>query len=585
MDRRSSRTRRPLGDTQPVRSQVHHTTGEPTLRIIPLGGLGETGGRNMTLFEYNDKILVIDMGLQFPEGDMPGIDYIIPNASYITDNPHKEVVGVAITHGHLDHFGAVAHLIDKIGKPPIFCGQLTKALILKRQTDHPQSSLPDITAVKRREVIKLPPFEIEFFHINHSIPDSFGIVLRTPDGNTIVHTGDFKFDPDPVGDTPADFEHIEQIGKRGVTLLMSDSTNAEAPGLSIPETVVQKNLGDLISKAPGRVIAGTFGSLLSRVQEFIYIAEEQGRYIAFDGYTMKTNVEIAKEFGYLKVQRGTIIPIKDVNDYPDNKVLVVCTGAQGEGEAVLMRIATGEHRSVQIHKNDSVIFSSSSIPGNERDIQGLKDSLSRRGAEIYDSRYMDIHTSGHARAEDLKKMIELTKPKYLFPIQAQHFMRRAHAKLGYAMGIPEENVILGDNGEVCTLDKNHTFHTTKERVNVGYVLVDGLGVGDVGQVVLRDRQALASDGMMVVIAVVDGQTGKVVGNPDIISRGFIYLRESKAMLGDVRKRSKAIIENATGQQDATNWEYVKENMRDQLGKLLFDKTQRRPMVLPVVIEV
>ena len=538
----------------------------------------------MTMFEYDNQVLIVDVGIQFPESDMPGIDYIIPNVSYLTENKEKQVVGIIITHGHMDHFGAIPHIIPKLGYPPLFAARLTKGLIMRRQIDFPESGNIQVSEFLKEDKLSLAPFQVEFFHVNHNIPDAVGVVIHTPCG-TVMHTGDFKFDHAPIGDFPADLRRIVNLGTQGVDILMSDSTNSESPGYTISESVVQKNLDDLIKNVDGRVIAATFGSLTSRIQQFVNIAEKYGRHIALDGYSMKSNFEIAKELGYIKAQRGTVIPIKDIHQYPENKVIVVCTGAQGEGEAVLMRIANKEHRFVQLHAGDSVIFSSSVIPGNERSVQILKDVLMTQGAKIYHSALMDIHASGHAQAEDLKLMLNLVKPKNLIPIHGHRYMRQMHADLAISVGIPKENIAVTDNGQVITLDENRVMAITKDRVNSSYVMVDGLGIGDVGQVVLRDRQVLAEDGMLVVIAVLDTKTGKVRGNPDIISRGFVYLRESKVLLADVRKTAKNIVENASTPAHTVNLDFVKENMRDELGKLIFQRTKRRPMILPVVLEV
>lgn len=570
-----------ISTSRDPQAQKTSTAPESVVKIIPIGGLEEVG-RNMAAIEYQNKVLIIDVGLQFPEEDMPGIDYIIPNISYFTENKEKEIVGVIITHGHLDHFGAIPHIIPKLGNPPMFATKLTKALILKRQTDHPESGPIEVTEFTKDDVLKLHPFEIEFFHVNHNVPDSVGLVIKTPEGN-IMHTGDFKFDHSPVGEEPADIGRIVQLASRGIDVLMCDSTNSETPGYTLSESEVQRNLEEIVKAAPGRVIAATFGSLTSRVQELINIAEKHDRYVVLDGYTMRTNYEIAKELGYIKSPRGRVVSMKEIKKYPPEKIIVICTGAQGEGEAVLMRIANKEHQHIQLQKGDSVIFSSSIVPGNERAVQGLKDLLMSQGAKIFHSQLMDIHASGHASAEDLKLMFNLVKPTYLIPIHGHRYMRQTEADLAESVGIPQENSMVIENGRVVTLSKKDGLQVTKERVPTSYVMVDGLGIGDVGQVVLRDRQALSQDGMLVVIAVVDSEKGKVRGNPDIISRGFVYLRESKPLLMDVRKKTKAIVEHAASEGGTTNWDYVKENIRDQLGKLLFQKTKRRPMILPVII--
>ena len=412
-----------------------------------------------------------------------------------------------------------------------------------------------------------------------------GIALHTPEG-LIVHTGDFKFDHSPIGDEPADLARIVQIstGNNGVLAMLSDSTNAEVPGHTISERQVQESLDEVIKKAEGRVIAATFGSLISRVQQLINIAEKYGKKLALDGYTMKTNTEIAKELGFIKVKRDTFIPINDVNKYAPEKIIVACTGAQGEGEAVLMRIAHKEHRFVHIQKGDTVIFSSSVVPGNERSVSALKDILVYQGAKIIHSKLMDVHASGHAQVEDLKLMLNLVKPKYLIPIHGNHFMLRMHAEIAESMGMPHENALVLSNGTAAVF-KNGKVSIPKGRAPTNYVMVDGLGIGDVGNVVLRDRQMMAKDGIFVIISTVDTQTGKLKGNPDIVSRGFVYLRESQELLMDVRRQVRKIIEGSFAKEHTLNASYLKDEIRNKTGQFLFQKTERRPMVIPVIIEV
>ncbi|OGZ58514.1 MAG: hypothetical protein A2827_01435 [Candidatus Spechtbacteria bacterium RIFCSPHIGHO2_01_FULL_43_30] len=553
------------------------------LRITPLGGLEEVG-RNMTLFEYKDDIVIVDMGLQFPEEDMPGIDYIIPNIEYLKGK-EANIRGIVITHAHLDHIGAISHLAPKLGNPPIYTTALSRGIILKRHDDFPNAPKLNIETVKKTDKLKLGHFEVEFFHVNHNIPDSMGVVLHTPEG-TVMHTGDFKFDHSPIGDEPADLSRIVQLATRdgGVIALLSDSTNAEVPGYTISEKQVQEALDDVIKNAQGRVIAGTFGSLLSRVQELINIAEKYGRKLAVDGYTMRTNVEIARELGFLKVKRDTIVPIKDINKYSPEKALIVCTGAQGEGDAVLMRIAHREHRFIQIQRGDSVIFSSSVVPGNERSVSALKDILMYQGAKIFHSKLMDVHASGHAQVEDLKLMLNLVKPKYLIPIHGNHFMLRLHGEIAESVGIPAQNILILANGKTASF-KGNEAQTIKGRIPTNYVMVDGLGIGDVGQVVLRDRQMMAKDGIFVIISTIDTATGRLKGNPDIISRGFVYLRESQELLMEVRKRVRRLVESSIAQEHTINTTYLKDEIRNKTGQFLFQKTERRPMVIPVIIEV
>ncbi|MDD5589644.1 MAG: ribonuclease J [Candidatus Portnoybacteria bacterium] len=579
-NRPQPRRRQPRNQTR--LRQPKQTIIKDTLKIIPLGGLDEIG-RNMTVIEYKDDIVIVDMGLQFPEEGMPGIDYIIPNISYLKGK-EKNIRGVLITHGHYDHIGAIPHLMPKLGNPPIFTAALTRGIILKRQDDFPDAPKLEIHTVTKNDKIKLGDFEVEFFHVNHNIPDGLGLFIKTPTGS-IVHTGDFKFDHSPVGDEPADISAIANIGSQNVLCLMSDSCNAEAPGYTISEKNIQENLEGIFKSAPGRIIVATFASLLTRVQQIITLSEKYGRKVAIDGYGMRMNVEIAKELGYLKIEKGTLIQPKEINNYPENRVLLMCTGAQGEGNAVLMRIANREHQSIEIQRGDSIVFSSSVVPGNERTVQSLKDILVKQGAKIYHSPFMDIHASGHGQQEDLKMMINLIKPKFFIPVHGNYYMLQLHAELAESVGIPHENIVVAGNGKIIHLTKDKIWMDKTERALTSYVMVDGLGVGDVGQIVLRDRQAMAKDGMFVIIVTIDSQNGKVKNSPDIISRGFIYMRESKELLYEVREKVKSIVHSATGDQGPINETYIKENIRDKIGQFLYNKTQRRPMVLPVVIEV
>lgn len=552
------------------------------LRIIPIGGLGEVT-RNMTVFEYKDEILIVDIGLRFPEEDMPGIDYIIPNVKYLEDKKEK-IKGVIFTHGHFDHIGAIPYVIDKIGYPPMYATALTKAIILKRQEDFPYLPSLDISEVKPGDRIKIGDyFDVEFIHINHNIPQSVALAIRTPVG-LIFHTGDFKFDENPLNEKPADIKRIKEIGKEGVLLLLCDSLGAERENHSISEKTVYENLGIIFEEAKGMIIAGTFASLINRIQQLAELSEKGGRKVVFDGYSMKTNALIAKELGYLTLKKGTEIELPQIEDYPRSKITAIVTGAQGEGNAVFMRIANEEHRYIKILKNDSIIFSSSVIPGNERSVQMLKDKLYRTGAKIYHYQMMDIHAGGHAQQEDLKEMLRYTKPKFLMPISAHYSMMVNLGLLAQKQGMPEENIIIADNGNIINIEENR-WYFDEQIVPANYVYVDGLGIGDVGNVVLRDRQVLAQDGMFVVVVTIDSRTGRVRTSPDIISRGFVYLRENAQLLNEVRKRVRAIVERKTIGRGQINWVYLKNEIKDKIGAFLFQKTQRRPMVLPVVIEV
>ncbi|MBI2642109.1 MAG: ribonuclease J [Candidatus Wildermuthbacteria bacterium] len=543
-----------------VRRSMHEA-----LRVIPLGGLGEVG-RNMMVVEYGKDILIVDMGLRMPEEDMPGIDYIIPNTEYLKGK-ERNIVGILITHGHYDHIGALPYLAGRLGNPPVFAAPLAKGIILKRQEDVPNQPKMNILEIQDGKKFHLGPFEIEPFRQNHNIPDNFGFVIGTPLGN-LVHTSDFKFDDSPVNDPPTDYKKLKAMGEKGVLLLMSDSTNAEEPNHSLSEKVIMENLEEIIKNAKGRVFTATFASLINRLQQIITLSEKYGRRVSMEGFSMKTNIEISKQLGYVKAKRGTLLKTKEILGYPDNKITVMCTGAQGEERAVLMRIVNGEHPFLRIQKGDTVVFSSSVIPGNERTVQFLKDQLYR----------------GHANQAELQQLIELLKPKFFLPIHGQISMLVNHAKVAQENGIPEKNIAVAENGNIVSLSKTGIV-IEKEQVPANYIMVDGLGIGDVGEIVLRDRQSLAKDGMFVVIAVVDRQTGRVKGSPDIISRGFIYLRESKDLLRDVRRRVVDIVHKSTGSGGAVNWVYVRDNVRNKVGDFLFARTERRPMVLPVIIEV
>ena len=574
-----AKTNRPHPKTKPSFARFKNT--EKKLKVMVLGGLEEVG-RNCTLFEYDGDIIFVDMGLQFPEEDMPGIDYIIPNMSYLKGK-EKQIKGVIISHAHLDHIGAIPYTIPQIGYPPIYGLPLTNAIIKKRQEDFKGLKPLNINNVKLTDKLKLGVFEIEFFHLNHNIPDTMGIVINTPEGR-IVHTGDWKFDFQPAtGEEPADLAKIARIGEKGVLALMSDSTNALQPGTQMSETEIGTNLEDIISKAPGRIIIGTFSSLLSRIKQIIQTAEKLGKIVALDGYSMKSNVAIAKELGYMNFNQKTLIDLKKIDNYPKEKVVIVCTGAQGEKNASLMRIANGEHRILRLIKGDTVVFSSSVIPGNERTVQRLKDTLFKKGAEVIHYQMMDVHAGGHAKADDVKLMIRLMNPKYFVPIEGNHFLLHYNAKVAKTLGYDDKNIFIADNGQVMEF-KNNTGTLTKDKVPANYVFVDGLGVSDGTNIVLRDRQVLAEDGMIVVIATVDSKTGQLIQNPDIISRGFVFLKENRQLIEDLPHRVKKLVVDS----DPKSWadtNHIKNKVRDYVGQYLFTKTGKRPMVLPVVIEV
>jgi len=525
----------------------------------------------------------VDMGLQWPDEDMPGIDYLIPNIEYL--RPRRDRIrGIIITHGHYDHIGAIPHLLDPLGNPPIYSTALTRGMILKRQEDFSRARKPEIHVVTPESKIQLGAFGVEFFHVNHNIPDSVGVVLKTPVG-AVLHTGDWKFDHTPVNERPADIGRLTRLGREGVLLLVSESTDAEMPGHQISEADVQKSLEEIFKAATGRIIAATFASLLTRIQQLIWLSEKYNRKVLIEGHSMKENVAVAQSLGYLSVKKGTLIESKNLHEYPDHRVTIACTGAQGEDRAVLMRIANGEHQTIALKPRDSVIFSSSVIPGNEATVQRLKDVLFKKAFRVYHYATMDIHAGGHAKRDELKQMIELTRPRFFMPIHGTYFMLKLHAELAVETGVPAGHAVIAEDGEIVSVGRTD-IKKLGERAPTDYVMVDGLGVGDIKEIVLRDRQHLAGDGIFVIIAIVDAHTGRVRTSPDIISRGFIYLKESQDMLKDVRQRTRKIVEDTTvAGSRPINWTHVRDNLREEIGQFLFQKTQRRPMVLPVVIEV
>jgi ribonuclease J len=561
---------------------VQKTEKDQKLKIVALGGLEEVG-RNMTVMEYGHDIIIIDMGLQFPEEDMPGIDYIIPNISYLRGR-ERNIRGVIITHGHYDHIGAIPHLMPKIGNPIIYTAKLSAGIIQKRQEEYKNAPKLKFYIIDENSKLRFGAFNVEFFRVNHNVPDSFAVVVKTPVG-TIVHTGDFKIDHNPINDKPADLNRIAQVGSQGVLALMADSTDAEDEGYQISETVVSDELERIFEKARGRIIIGTFASLLNRVQQVITIAEKFGRKVIIEGRSMKTNVEIAHKLGYLKIKPGTLLEIEQYNqrDYPDNKVVIIGSGAQGEQNAFLVRFAEDEHKFLSVKEHDTIIFSSSVIPGNERTVQNLKDTMARKGAKIIHYKLMDVHAGGHAKKEDLKLMIRLLKPRYYIPIEANHYMLQINADIAESLGISKEHIFVADNGQVIEFTKKGG-RLTKEYVPADYVMVDGLGVGDVSNIVLRDRRVMSADGMLVVIATVEYKTGRLIGNPDIISRGFVYMKENKKLIESTRMKVKKICQDHDPKSPTFD-DFVKNKIRDEIGQYLYQQTKRRPMILPVVIKV
>ncbi len=580
--------RRPNTDKNPRGDKVvfRKGSGKDEIKVIVLGGLEEVG-RNMTLIECNKEIIIIDMGLQFPEEDMPGIDYIIPNIEYLRDKKDW-IKGVIITHGHMDHIGAIPHLIGEIGNPPLFMSKLTSGLVKKRCDQFKTCPPLNNQEIDDESRLKLgSSFDVRFLRVNHSIPDCFAVIIDTPLGR-IIHTGDFKIDYSPVNDKPADLQRIANIGSEGVMLLMSDSTDATHPGYQVSESAIGSEMDRIFEKIDGRIILGTFASQLSRVQKLFDLAEKYGRRVYLQGRTMNTNVEVAHQIGYLKFNPRILANDADLKKLPDNKILIVGTGAQGESNAFLSRVVAHEHKTISLKEGDTVIFSSSVIPGNERTIQSLKDMMTRQGAHIIHYEMMDVHAGGHAKQEDLKLMMRLLKPKFMMPIEGNHYLLKAHAELAEKVGIPKENIFIPDNGQLVRINKGNDGKTygavSNEKIPANYVFVDGLGVGDVSNIVLRDRKVMSEDGMVVIIATIDSQTGKTIGNPDIISRGFVYMKESRELIESTRMKVKKLVESHDSKTPA-DLDHIKNRIRDEMGQYLFSKTKRRPMVLPVAIKV
>ncbi|MGB0757404.1 MAG: ribonuclease J [Patescibacteria group bacterium] len=574
--------------TSPKRSTRKGTRSRTTrtkiegLRIMPFGGQEEVG-RNMTVFEMGNDIVILDMGLQFPEEDMPGIDYIIPNISYLKGK-EKNIRAVIFSHGHLDHIGAAPILLEQLGYPLVIGSDLTLALVKNRVEDYKKGAVKKLKTLTLKDLsrsIPLGSFTAKFFAVEHSIADAVGLILETKEGS-VVHPGDWTLEKNPSpGKQIITYEHLKDVKRPSVLMLESLGINYSKD--RVPEATMMKNLKMLVDEAPGRIIIGTFSSQVERIKQLIEYAGTIGKKVALDGYSMKLNVKVSQELGYIKPAKNTLIPVDKIGDHPDNKVIVICTGAQGESNAVLSRIIAGNHKSIKIQREDTIVFSSSVIPGNERSIQRLKDNLYRLCDNVIHSDIMDVHSGGHSTKKDIQEVLHQIKPDYFLPVYANHYMLKETQKLAVREGWDKEKVPVLDNGSIFALKdkKAKVIHGT---INTDYVFVDGLGIGDVSNVVLRDRQVMASDGMLVVIATVDGKHGNLVSNPDLISRGFIYMKENKKLVEDTRKKTIELLKDEDP-RTAAQQAYIKEKIRNELGKYLFQKTQRRPMILPVIIEV
>lgn len=577
------RPARPRRKIQPARPR-ESGAAVLKLRVIPLGGLEEIG-KNMAAFELGDDIVIIDMGLMFPNEEMPGVDYVVPDVTYLKRN-QKKIRGIIITHGHLDHTGAIPYLVQRIGLPPIFATKLTAGLIKERLEEFGLDRQVKIVEFHPDETLKLGKFECSFFRVTHSIPDCVGVALKTPFG-TVIHTGDFKIDHTPIDQQPTEFHKISRLGHEGVLLLMSDSTNSVKEGFSPSEKEIGRNLQRIVEQAPGRVIIATFASLISRIQQIINAAHATGRKFSVSGLSVEKNLELAVRLGYIKMPAGSYIRVNKTDDYPDNKIIILATGSQGQENSSLSRISRGEHKHIKIRKGDTVLISSSPIPGNERAVQNLMDALFRAGAIVNYNREFDIHTSGHGHRKDLELMLALARPKYFMPVHGQRYMLEQHSIIAQEMGTPVENIFLAQNGNIIEFDGKGAKKLSYS-VPSGYLMVDGLGVGDIGNVVLRDRKVMAEDGMVVIILKVDNKTNQMVGEPDIISRGFIYMKSSDKLIANTKQKIKEAVRKA-GSKEITDkledWNNIRGELRDELSDFFFKETERRPMILPVIIKV
>jgi ribonuclease J len=553
------------------------------IRIIPLGGVEEIG-RNMTAVEFGDDIVIVDCGFQFREDDTPGIDYILPNTKYLEDRREK-IRAMFITHGHLDHIGGIPYVIDRIGYPPIYTRELTSIMIKKRQEEFPNLKPIDMQLVEKNDTVKVGDLRVKFFSVYHTIPDSMGIVIETPYGD-LVFTGDLRLDHVDGVPTETEEKEFSWFKDRKVLFLAADSTNVERPGFSLPERVVRKNLDEIIANTPGRLIIGTFSSQLERLMRMIEQAEKVGRKILIEGRSMKVNIEIVKQLGLLKVNEKTFIDAAQLEQLPDSKIMILATGAQGDEFAALMRVAMKTHKYVKIKKGDTVVLSSSVVPGNERSVQKLKDNLSRQGARIIHRDTMDVHASGHANRDETFWIHQKINPRFFMPMHGYHYMLRVHADIAKACGRSEDEIIVPDNSAVIEIqDEGSKIVRLKEMAPAGLRLVDGFAIGDIQEVVIRDRTVLAQEGMFVIIATVNPKNVRLRKSPDIISRGLVYLRESQELLQQARIIVKKTIEDATKNQQPVNFDFVKNNVTDAVARFLFEKTNKRPIVIPVVLGV
>lgn len=549
------------------------------IKIAFLGGLNEVG-KNMTLYECNGDMILVDCGLAFPEPDMLGVDLVIPDFTYVEENADK-IKGIFITHGHEDHIGGLAYLLQRVNIP-VYGTKLTIGLIENKLREHKILDIAKLNVIKPKDKIKLGCFEVEAIHVNHSIPDALALAINSPAG-IILQTGDFKIDTTPIDGDVIDLAHIAKLGEKGILCLLSDSTNAQRPGFTASEKTVGESFERLFQKADGkRLIVATFASNIHRVQQIIDVAKSVGRKVALSGRSLENVVETASKLGYLNVPEGILISIDMVSRYPDDKLVIITTGSQGEPMSALYRMAFSEHRRVEIGSGDYVIISATPIPGNEKTVGKVVDELLKRGAEVVYEKMYDVHVSGHACQEELKLMLSLAKPKFFIPVHGEQKHLRKHAQLAESMGIASGNIFIADNGRQVELTKRKM--TVLENVTAGKVFVDGYGVGDVGNAVIRERKRLAEDGLMIISAVIEKETGLLLSGPDIVSRGFVYVRDSERLIAEAKLVAQIAIDECV-YEGRIDWSTIRNRIRDDISHLLYERTKRSPMVLPIITAV
>jgi ribonuclease J len=550
------------------------------VRLIPLGGLGEVG-KNMMVVEYGDDIIIVDVGVMFPDEEMFGVDLVIPDTSYLADKKQR-IRGILITHGHEDHVGGLPYILPMLDFPPVYATRLTQGLINVKLKEHRLQDKAQVNVIAPGTRVTLSNnCWAEFFRVNHSIPDAVGIVIHTPVG-AIVDTGDYKFDYTPVDGKPADLGSLARIGNEGVLVMMGDSTRAEVPGYTPSERVINDSFDKIFANAPGRIMLATFASLISRVQQVVDTARRYDRFVALAGRSMQNNVQMAIELGYLDVPKGMLIRLEDINKFDPRQIVIICTGSQGEPTSALTRIANQDHRLIHVVPGDTIILSATPVPGNEKMVHRTINSLFRQGAEVFYQGISNVHVSGHGAQEELKLMLSLVRPKFFVPVHGEYRQLILHAKLAYSMGIPEEHIVVAEDGDIIEVTPdgiNLVNHTA-----TGNVFVDGLSVGDVGHIILRDRKVLSQDGILMAVLTVDKETGLPLAGPDIVTRGFVYMRDAEELLNEAREyvlKSFASLDGHPG----SDWSFVKDKIKYTLSEFLYEKTRRRPMILPVVMEV